>query len=147
MIIARIGAFEFLPLWRCSNWFVGFKAWKVKTDVLCWCRRWMSARIQLNNARFSLKFQLPWTCSNFNSPDPAWILHNPASTDLHNAIRWWIDRESSKRNEEIGWTKLREFERIWDEDCFGSEIVIVVPFNSVRISTLYHLLINVTNHA
>jgi hypothetical protein len=122
------------------------KAWKMKTDVHWCCRRWMKARIQLNNARFSWKLQLPCEVQCFNSQDSAWIIHDLASTELHHACKWWLEQGTSKRNQEFRWEKLKKvWENLrWKE--IGSEILNCFFQNSVMIRTLYFLLITLVKH-
>lgn len=146
--ISQIRSIEFSPCWWCKAGIELFKAWKMKTDALWWWGRWMNARFQLNSAWTWWNLQLPCECTKYYSCDLAWIMHDLASIQHNNACRWWLEQEASKSNQEIQWKKLKKFERIWEDLCFGfgSEIVIVLMQNSVRIRTLYFLLITLAKH-
>lgn len=86
---------------------------------------------------------------NFQQPRSSRILHNSSSTDLHKACIWWLEQGTSKKNDENRWKKLR---KVWanlrEFEGFSSldlNLWLLMQ-NSVTISALYHLLIQLVKH-
>ena len=126
MAIGRIRAIEFHLDEDAETWFACFKAPIVKTDAQWWRGRWMNDVLYLNNAQIRRKLQMPCECSSFNSCKSSRILQSLLQQIFNTSCRWWLAQEQAKGMVKFdGKVKksLREFERIWDENEFGSEIV------------------------
>lgn len=104
---------EFAVVWPCS----------VQTEAQWWWGRWLKARKQLNNAQIRCNLQLPYECAIFSSSNSAWILNDLPSVHSNNACKWWLVQETSKRNGENRWKKLRKIGENLRFLRFGSEIV------------------------